>query len=75
MAKNSRQRRTAKIKAAFQAEARIADTVTVARQGNVRSAWGKVMPPRAHVPFHGRPEPEHRPTKKRWSVDGFKSKD
>lgn len=54
MAKNAAQRRAAKRKLALSLLAHARNPPMVASEGNVRSVWSKAMPPRAHIPFHGR---------------------
>ncbi len=66
MAKNARQRRAAKRKLALSDLAHARNPPMVSREGAVRSVWSKTMPPRAHIPFHGRQDPK-RPNIKRWS--------
>lgn len=53
MAKNARQKRTAKRKLALSLLAHDRNPTMIAQKGAVRSVWTKAMPPRAHIPFHG----------------------
>lgn len=61
MAKNARQKRAAKRKLALHDLAVTRNAPMVARTGFVRSVWTKVLPPRAHIPFHGRPMVKRKP--------------
>ncbi len=58
MAKNARQKRAAKRKLALSLLAHDRNPPMVACEGTVRSVWSKAMPPRAHIPFHGKSTPK-----------------
>lgn len=76
MAKNSRQRRTEKRKLALSMLAHARNSPMVSSQGAIRSVWSKAMPPRAHIPFHGKSQSTSqgsarfsgRPTKGDWEA-------
>lgn len=72
VAKNARQRRTAKRTLALKLLAADRNPSTQPVEGHVRAVWSKTMPPRAHIPFHGAPSPDRSQTRKRWALDGFK---
>ena len=72
--KNSHQRRADKRRKALDALARARNAPMVSTEGRVRAVWSKTMPPRAHIPFHGKSEPKRsgqamfsgRPTRGDW---------